>query len=179
MRIASIRSMDISNGEGIGASLFVQGCHSRCPNCFNSETWDFNGGEKWTEETKNKFLELCNKSYIKRVSILGGEPLAGENINDVLNLVNEIHLSFLEKTIWLYTGYTWEEIFSPANSPTFYTDTVRQIENRKKIVSKCDVLVDGRYVHELRDLNLKFRGSRNQRLIDVKQSLLQSKIICL
>lgn len=110
IRYAQIRSLDLSNGEGVGVALFVQGCHFHCENCFNPETWDFDGGKEWTEEVKNKFLELANKSYIKRISILGGEPLAKENLDDVLDLVNEFRLSKSEKSIWLYTGYTWEEI---------------------------------------------------------------------
>ena len=110
MKYSQIRSMDISNGEGVGVALFVQGCHFHCNNCFNSETWDFNGGKEWTDETEEEFLELVNKPYIQRVSILG-------------------------------------------------------------------VLVDGRYIHELRDVNLKFRGSSNQRIIDVKKSLESGDVI--
>lgn len=106
IRYAQIRSLDLSNGEGIGVALFVQGCNFHCKNCFNPETWDFNGGKEWTQEVKNKFLELANRPYIKRISILGGEPLADENIDDVLDLVNKIRHSLPKKTIWLYTGYT-------------------------------------------------------------------------
>ena len=91
MRYASIRELDISNGEGVGVALFVQGCHFHCYNCFNSETWDFNGGKEWTPEVKEKFLELIDRPYIKRVSILGGEPLADENLDGVLDLVTEIN----------------------------------------------------------------------------------------
>ena len=105
MRYASIRSMDISNGEGVGVSLFVQGCDRHCFNCFNSETWDFNGGKEWTEETKNKFIKLIDRPYINRISILGGEPLAERNIDEVLSLIKEIRISYPEKYIWLYTGY--------------------------------------------------------------------------
>ena len=101
MRYSQIRSLDISNGEGVGVALFIQGCNLRCKNCFNSETWDFNGGKEWTEEVKNKFMELINKPYITRVSILGGEPLAYKNVNDVLNIVNEIRISYPDKKIWL------------------------------------------------------------------------------
>ena len=106
IRYAQIRSLDLSNGEGVGIALFVQGCHFHCPNCFNPETWDYNGGKEWTEEVKNKFLELANRPYIKRISILGGEPLAEENLDDVLDLVNRIRLSSPQKSIWLYTGNT-------------------------------------------------------------------------
>ena len=110
MRYAQIRSMDISNGEGVGVSLFVQGCPFHCKNCFNSETWDFNGGKEWTEKTKNKFMELIDRPYIKRVSFLGGECLADQNLDEVLKLVKQIRISFPEKTIWLYTGFCWNDI---------------------------------------------------------------------
>lgn len=163
MRYASIRSLDISNGEGVGISLFVQGCPFRCHNCFNPETWDFNGGEEWTEDIENEFIELAKRPYIKRISILGGEPLANENINDVLNLVNKIRLLLPEKTIWLYTGYEWHQCLKHPM--------------RKEIVSKCDVLVDGRYIDSQRDITLRWRGSSNQRVIDVKKSLVQNKIV--
>lgn len=110
MNYAQIRSMDISNGEGVGVALFVQGCHFHCKNCFNSDTWDFNSGKEWTSEIKNEFIKLANKPYIKRISILGGEPLAKENVDEVKKLVNEIRILLPEKTIWLYTGFKWEDI---------------------------------------------------------------------
>ena len=110
MRYAQIRSMDISNGEGVGVSLFVQGCPFHCKNCFNSDTWDFNSGKEWTEEIKDKFMKLIDRPYIKRVSFLGGECLADQNLDGVLDLIKEIRISFPEKTIWLYTGYEISEI---------------------------------------------------------------------
>lgn len=170
MRYAQIRNMDISNGENIGVSLFVQGCRFQCKNCFNKETWDFNGGKEWDEKIKNEFFKLIDRPYIKRVSILGGEPLVKENVFDVFNLIFEIKEKFPDKTLWLYTGYQLEDII---NNPLrdVYTTT------RKRIIEMCDVLIDGRYVDELRDLTLKFRGSSNQRVIDVKQSLKENKII--
>lgn len=182
MRYASIRSLDISNGEGVGVSLFVQGCPFHCKNCFNSDTWDFNGGKEWTEETKNKFMKLINRSYIKRVSFLGGECLAEQNLDEVLKLVQEISISFPEKTIWLYTGFCWNDImcsFAGLQADCVVLDK-KYIEvwgKRRKIISNVDVLVDGEYIDEQRDLSLKFRGSKNQRVIDVKQSLAQNKII--
>ena len=204
MRYAQIRSMDISNGEGVGVSLFVQGCSRHCFNCFNSETWDFNGGKKWTEETKDKFMKLIDRPYIKRVSILGGEPLAKQNLDDVLSLIREIRekypiaqnynsenigksrilededskefrISFLDKTIWLYTGYSYSEIFR-GQSSCLSQERLNNFK-RREIIKLCDVLVDGRYIDEQKDLTLKFRGSKNQRVIDVKQSLAQNKII--
>lgn len=174
MRYASIRSLDISNGEGVGVSLFVQGCPFHCKNCFNSETWDFNGGKEWTEETKNKFIELINRPYIKRVSFLGGECLAEQNLDEILKLVQEIRISFPDKTIWLYTGYTWENLIN-VNYPLDSEWENRIL--RKSIIKLCDVLVDGEYIDEQRNITLKWRGSSNQRVIDVKQSLAQNKVV--
>lgn len=187
MRYAQIRSLDLSNGEGIGVALFVQGCHFHCHNCFNPETWDFNGGKEWTEEVKNKFLELVDRPYIKRISILGGEPLAKENLNDVLDLVNEFRLSSPQKTIWLYTGYTFEECKPHTrrewfvkelfpNEEKLIRDSIIQ-DKRAEIVENIDVLVDGQYIDYQRDITLPYRGSKNQRLIDIQQSLQKGEIV--
>lgn len=180
MNYASIRSMDISNGEGVGVALFVQGCHLHCYNCFNSETWDFNGGKEWTSEIEDKFIKLATRQYVKRVSILGGDPLMTENLNEILNLVNKIRLLLPQKIIWLYTGFYWEEIFEPTftgQSKEWIQDYLKQCELRRKIISKCDVLIDGRYVDELRNVSLKWRGSENQRVIDIQKSLLNNNVI--
>lgn len=212
MRYAQIRSMDISNGEGVGVSLFVQGCDRHCFNCFNSETWDFNGGKEWTEKTKNKFMELIDRPYIRRISILGGEPLAEQNLDDVLSLIKEIRekypisqnpnsenigksrvledenskeirISLPDKTIWLYTGFRWNYImnYQPVETDDFdyieesYNDGL--MEKRKRIISLCDVVIDGEYIDEQKDLTLAYRGSKNQHVIDVKQSLAQNKMV--
>lgn len=177
MRYAQIRSMDISNGEGVGVSLFVQGCPFHCKNCFNSETWDFNGGKEWTEEIKDKFMELINRPYIKRVSFLGGECLAEQNLDEVLKLVQEIRILFPEKTIWLYTGYNFDLLKLEYNEYKLYAANPTISPVRWEIISNVDVLVDGEYIDEQKDLSLKFRGSKNQRVIDVKQSLAQNKIV--
>lgn len=215
MRYAQIRSMDISNGEGVGVSLFVQGCPFHCKNCFNSDTWDFNGGKEWTEETKNRFLELIDRPYIKRVSLLGGECLAEQNLDGVLDLIRtirekypisqnvnlenpyksrvlepqndkEIHISFPEKTIWLYTGFRWNEIMNYKIKADLCEDNISfekhikedlSMIKRKNIISNVNVLVDGEYIDEQKDLTLKWRGSKNQHVIDVKQSLAQNKTI--
>ena len=155
MRYASIRDLDISNGNDIGVALFTQGCHFHRKNCFNKSTWDFDGGKEFTKETCDKFMKLVNRPFIKRVSILGGEPLAKENVDDVCNVLKQIK----NKTIWVYTGHTFE--------------TVKNYDIMKYI----DYLVDGQYVDELRDLRLKFRGSSNQRIIDVQKSLKENKVI--
>lgn len=208
MRYAQIRSIDISNGEGVGVSLFVQGCPFHCKNCFNSDTWDFNGGKEWTEETKNKFLELIDRPYIKRVSILGGEPLAEQNLDGVLDLIKEIRekypispnaisqnalkssvldndnskelrISFPEKNIWLYTGFKWEDImYSKMPHPPKHTpEEFLHWNQRKEIISLCNVVIDGEYIDEQRDVTLKWRGSSNQRVIDTKKSLERGKIV--
>lgn len=197
IRYASIRNLDISNGKGVGVALFVQGCRFACKNCFNPNTWDFNGGKEWTPDVKEKFLELVDRQYIKRVSILGGEPLADENLDGALDLITEINkrynfqkvdsvnpckMGVLEdenankrrillpnKTIWLWTGFAWEYIF----------DNLEDMNNlkRQEIIRNCDVLVDGRYIDSKRDISLKWRGSSNQRVINVRQSLEQNKIV--
>lgn len=167
---ASIRSMDISNGEGVGIALFVQGCHFYCYNCFNPETWDFNGGKEWTPEVEDKFIELASRPYIKRISLLGGECLADENLDGVLHLVNKIRLLLPNKSIWIYSGYTYEKIMNPKNLD-------ENFKKRQEIISKCDVLVDGRYIDEQRDISLHWRGSSNQRVIDLKESINQNKVI--
>ena len=181
MNYAQMRSMDISNGEGIGVSLFVQGCDFHCKNCFNSETWDFSKGQEWNEKTKNQFLKLVEKPFIQRVSILGGEPLHPQNVQNVLKIVDEIRVSYPAKNIWLYTGYTWEEIWIKDNIKT--GDKVKDMREksiknlRRQVVRMCDVLIDGRYVDELRDVSLHWRGSSNQRVINVQETLKQNKII--
>lgn len=179
MRYAQIRSMDISNGEGVGVSLFVQGCPFQCKNCFNSDTWDFNGGKEWTEKTKNKFMELIDRPYIKRVSFLGGECLAEQNLNNVLSLIKEIRISFPEKNIWLYTGFKWEDImYSKMPHPPKHTpEEFLHWNQRKEIISLCNVVIDGEYIDEQRDMTLKWRGSSNQRVIDTKKSLERGKIV--
>lgn len=182
MRYAQIRSMDISNGEGVGVSLFVQGCPLHCKNCFNSDTWDFNGGKEWTEEIKDRFMKLIDRPYIKRVSFLGGECLAEQNLNEVLKLVKEIRISFPEKTIWLYTGFCWNDImcsFAGLQADYVVLDKkdIEAWEKRREIISNVDVLVDGEYIDEQRDITLKWRGSSNQRVISVVDSLAQGKIV--
>ena len=179
MRFASMRNLDISNGEGVGVSLFVQGCDRHCFNCFNSETWDFNGGKEWTEETKNKFIKLIDRPYINRISVLGGEPLAEQNLDEVLSLIKEIRISFRDKTIWLYTGYDFDLLNSKYNEYKYTPFAANADEwlTRWEIISNVNVLVDGEYIDEKRDITLKWCGSSNQRVINVNQSLAQNKVV--
>lgn len=176
MNYAQIRSMDISNGEGIGVSLFVQGCDFHCKNCFNSETWEFSKGQEWNDKTKNQFLKLIEKPFIQRVSILGGEPLHPKNVQNVLKIVDEIRVSYPTKNIWLYTGYTWEQIMHPVITD-INSEQLKMLQMRKELVSKCDVLIDGRYIDELRDGSLHWKGSSNQRVINVQDTLKQKQIV--
>lgn len=169
MKYASIRKMDISNGQGIGISLFVQGCHFHCKNCFNYDTWDFNSGKEWNDDIKEEFLNLANKPYISRISILGGEPLCDENLHCILSLVDDIRKKYSHsKKIWLYTGYNYDNIISNID----FNDYIRTL-----IISKCDILVDGLFVDELKDMNLKWRGSSNQRVINIPETFKNKKII--
>lgn len=203
---ASIRNLDVSNGEGIGVALFVQGCRFKCYNCFNTETWDFNGGKEWVPEVKERFLELIDRPYIKRVSILGGEPLADENLDDVLDLVTEINkrynfqkfdsanpckmgvsevenpdkirLSFPNKSIWIYSGYQWSEIFTnEEDEPLEHDKEFMLMAKRQMILKQCNVFIDGRYVDAQRDITLKWRGSKNQKVIDIEKSLEKNEVI--
>lgn len=148
MRYASIRSMDISNGVNVGISVFIQGCPApHCKGCFNPETWDFCGGKEWTEEVENKFFELANKPYIKRISLLGGECLAENNITDVTILAKKCKEKFPEKEIWLWSRYDFETYIS-----------------KLEIIQYVDYVIDGRYIEELKDASLLYRGSSNQNI---------------
>ena len=181
MRYASIRSMDISNGEDVGVALFVQGCHRHCVGCFNPDTWDFNDGKEWTKEVQNKFLDLIDRPYIQRVTLLGGEPLAYENLPEVYDLVKTIKEKFPDKKIWLYTGYELScGINECGDLVGDFADADTGWDNgllRNHIIRNCDIVVDGEYKEELRDLNLAFRGSSNQRLIDVKKTIQEKQIV--
>ncbi len=177
MRYAQITPFEVCNGKGAGVSLFTQGCHFHCKGCFNQETWDFCGGKEWTEEIENKFFELIDRPYIKRVAILGGEPLANENVYDVYNLVCKIKDKYPDKSIWLYTGYKFEGILRPVVTDDFNPKRDQLLDHRKKTVEMCDVLIDGRFVEELKDLTLRFCGSSNQRIIDIQKSLKENKIV--
>lgn len=179
MRYSKIHKLDVSNGEGVGVALFVQGCHFQCKNCFNSETWNFNGGKEWTLSIEQRFLELIDKPYITRVSILGGEPLADENVQTIFLLLQKIKTRFPDKAIWLYTGYTFENIFCKSIFDLLDNHQSQIYEYRNKILKDkyCDVLVDGQYIDELKDISLKFRGSSNQRIINVKKSLEENQVV--
>lgn len=175
MRYTQIDEFETVNGEQIGISLYVQGCHFRCPGCFNSNTWDFNGGYEWTDEIKQKFIELAGRPYIKRISILGGCPLTKENIKDVMSLILELKDKYPQKKIWIYTGFSWEDIWFP------YSEIVDSHNGdrfeRFNTINEADVLIEGKFIEELKDITLPWRGSSNQRVIDIQESLKQNKIV--
>lgn len=158
MNYAQIRKLDISNGKSVGVSLFVQGCPIHCLNCFNKSTWDPEGGKPWTPEVEKMFLDLVNREYIKRVSFLGGEPLYKPNIETIKHLLLEIPNT---KTKWIYTGYKFEDLN----------------REQQSVVVLADYLVDGPYIDNLKDMKLDFRGSSNQRIIDIQESLKTNSII--
>ena len=158
MRYFKARSEDISNGPGIRVSIWVQGCNRHCPECFNPETWDFNGGKLFNDKIKKQFLDLANKDKIVGFSILGGEPL--QQGDDMLDLVKSMKEQYPNKTIWMWTGYKYEDLNN------------KQLE----IISYIDVLVDGEFISNQKSPNERFKGSSNQRIIDVKKTLETNKI---
>lgn len=171
MNYAAIKKFDIANGPGVRVSLFVSGCRHKCKNCFNSEAWDFDYGEEFTEATLCELLDAIDKDYIEGFSLLGGEPFEPENQEGVLEILSAIKAKFPQKTVWCYTGFLYDSqlLGGKVGNP----DTVR------KILQNIDVLVDGKFVEELKSLDLLFRGSSNQRIIDVKKSLEANETIWL
>lgn len=171
MRYYSIDKFEVCNGTGVGVSLFVQGCPFHCKNCFNQETWDFNGGKEWTIDVQKEFFELINRPYITRVSILGGEPLAYQNLPDVYDVVKRIKDEFSNKKIWLWTGNTLSiKDFDSSVNVGWDNGLLKN-----HILCLCDYVIDGRFVDELKDLTLPFRGSSNQRIIDVQKTIAEQK----
>jgi len=166
MRYADFYECDICNGNSVGVSLFVQGCPFHCKGCFNQQTWDFNGGKEWTEETEERFLKLVGRDYIKRVSFLGGEPLAEQNVTTIYHLIQRIRKLYPNKQVWVYTGFKFEDIILSVE----YSNS-EQTLSRYNLLSNIDVLIDGQFEYDKRDLTLAFRGSANQRIIDIKNTM--------
>lgn len=175
MNYSGISECDVLNGTGFRVVLFVSGCSHRCYNCQNPKTWDKNFGHPFTEKTRQYIFNCLDKDYIDGITITGGDPLHENNLNEVLKLVQEIRISFPEKTIWLYTGYSYSKIFQ-GQSSCLSQEGLNNFK-RREIIKLCDVVVDGEYIDEQKDITLKWRGSKNQRCIDVKQSLTQNKVI--
>ncbi len=161
MRYNKIRKMDISDGPGVRVSIFMQGCTFKCKNCFNPETHDFKGGTEFTDETIDKVLSLAKPDHIKGLSVLGGEPMHPVNIDGTMRLVKAFKEKYPNKSVWVWSGFLYDDI----------------MERNKEIFNYIDVLVDGQYDDSLHDPTLKWKGSSNQRVIDVQKSLKNKKIV--
>ena len=159
MRYNKIRKMDIADGPGVRVSIFLQGCTFNCKNCFNPETHDFKGGEEFTDETIQEVLDLCDKEFITGLSILGGEPMHPKNIKGTIKLAKAFKERYPNKTIWSWSGFLIDNIVD------------------KEVLNYLDVLVDGQYVDELHNPTLKWCGSENQRVIDVKKTLKKGEVV--
>lgn len=178
MNIAGINYESINDGEGVRTVIYVSGCSHRCPNCHNPETHDVNYGIEFTNELQNEIIDNIKKRpFISGVTLSGGDPLHVHNAIDVFNLITKIKDEFPNKNIWLYTGYTWNQIFYPIVTDELNIERDLILDYRKKIVEMCNVLVDGRYIDSLRDVSLRFCGSSNQRVILVQESLKENQIV--
>ena len=160
MRYNKIRKMDIADGPGVRVSIFTQGCSFNCKNCFNQETHDFNGGKEFNDETLNHILDLCNNDHIEGLSILGGEPMHPQNIEGTTKLAKAFKEKYPNKSLWAWSGYSFDNDLKD-----------------KEVAKYLDVIVDGRYEDDLRNPKLTWKGSENQRVIDVQKSLADSKIV--
>ena len=160
MNFAQIRKYDVANGPGIRTTIFVTGCTHKCHNCFNEEYQDFDFGDPWTQRETDEVIEDLKLDEVRGLTILGGEPF--QNEVDLLEVLRDIKKE-VQKDIWIFSGYTYEEILKD--------------QDKKKLLEECDVLVDGRFVEALKDLNLRFRGSSNQRIIDVQKSLESNEVV--
>lgn len=169
MYYGNIKKYDIADGEGVRTSLFVSGCTNACPGCFQPETWDFHYGKPYTAETEEEILDSLNHPYIAGLTILGGEPFEPENQRVLVNLLRHVRKSYPEKNIWSYTGFVLEEDLLLGGR--------RHCDVTDEMLSMIDVLIDGPFRQEEKDITLRFRGSANQRVIDLKKTLAAEKII--
>ena len=168
MNYGEIKNFDIANGEGVRVSLFVSGCTHHCKNCFNSETWDFGFGQPFTEQTEALLLGELAPDYINGLTLLGGEPFEPQNQAALLPFLRRVRSEYPGKTVWCYTGYLFDrDLLSPSRARCEHTD---------EMLSLIDVLVDGEFVQELYNISLQFKGSSNQRIIDVKKSLASGQV---
>lgn len=168
MKYATIKPVDIANGTGVRVSLFVSGCTHRCPGCFNEIAWDFQYGDDFTQETIDYILDALAPSHISGLTLLGGEPMELVNQEALLPLLKQVHERYPEKTIWCYTGYLYEDLLPDGRVYGPYTD---------EILSYLDILVDGPFILSQKNIRLKFRGSENQRIIDVKRTIPSQEVV--
>lgn len=165
----------MNNGDGLRVVLWLSGCSHHCYNCQNPQTWNPNNGIQFDESAKKEIFNELSKDYISGITLTGGDPLYESNLNNVLSLIKEIRTSFPEKTIWLYTGYSYSDIFR-GQSLCLSQEGLNNFK-RREIIKLCNIVVDGEYIDEQKDLTLKFRGSKNQRVIDIQQTLKQGKVV--
>ena len=169
MYYGEIKKFDIANGMGVRVSLFVSGCTHHCKNCFNEVTWDFRYGQEFTKETEDLIIEYLKPGHVAGITLIGGEPMEQSNQRGLLPLVKRIKEVYPEKNIWCYSGYLFdEELLKPSRAHCPWT---------KDLLSYIDILVDGEFKIDLKDITLRFKGSSNQRIIDVQESLKQDKVI--
>lgn len=168
MNYAAIKNCDIANGPGVRVSLFVSGCTHHCPGCFNEVAWDFGYGDPFTQETIDSILDMLAPDYVRGLTLLGGEPFEPENQGAVTELLRQVHEKYPQKSIWAFSGYLFEKITS---------GTLGDWNITKQMLSYLDVLVDGPFIEAKKNLALRFRGSENQRLIDVPKTLASGQII--
>lgn len=169
MYYADIKKVDVANGPGVRVSLFVSGCTHKCKGCFNEEAWDFKYGHEYTKKEEDKIIELLKPDYIEGITILGGEPFEYVNQKGILPLLRRIRKELPNKTIWCFSGYTFDT--------DILEDMCNKYEETKELISYIDVLVDGKFEIDNKNFKLKFRGSSNQRIINVKESLKNNKVI--
>ena len=169
MYYGEIKNCDIANGVGVRVTLFVSGCTNHCKNCFQPQTWDFCFGEEFTEEVEERILKMLAPDYIDGLTVLGGEPMEPKNQDAVYEFIIKVKERFPNKTVWVFSGFTYEELLDENAYP--HTDVT------EKILDIIDVLVDGRFKEELKDITLRFRGSSNQRLIDMKKTRQSGEIV--
>ena len=173
MNYLQIEKTSVANGPGVRVVLWVSGCKLYCKGCQNPESWNFCAGQLFNADSKQELFDALGKPYISGITFSGGHPLENNNVEEIYLLIKEIREQFPTKNVWLYTGYTWEYIFPNTCLDMFNANNLY----RQEAVKMCDVVVDGPYIEEQRDITLKFRGSKNQRLIDVKESIKQNQII--
>lgn len=171
MNYASLKKTDVANGPGIRVSLFVSGCTHACKGCFNAVAWDFQYGQPFTDETMKEILDALAPEYIRGFSVLGGEPMEPQNTDKVLEIIRKVKQSYPQKDVWCYTGYEYEK--------DLLAREAAGDRNMTELLELIDVLVDGEFIEEKKNLRLAFRGSENQRLIDLKKTRLAGQVACL